>query len=145
MTPDRRRHRLSLAAESGVGSPVTRSGSPASTVSARRPWGSAVGVSDITTHRTVSLPAGDGDPDPREASLAFIGTATVLIRCGGFTFLTDPNFLHQGEHAKLGYGLRSRRLTQPALRIEELPQLDFIVLSHHHGDHFDDVAAAQLD
>jgi L-ascorbate metabolism protein UlaG (beta-lactamase superfamily) len=77
-------------------------------------------------------------------SLTFIGTATVLVRLGPFTFLTDPNFLHQGEHAKLGYGLRSRRLTQPAMTIAELPPLDFVVLSHHHGDHFDDVAAAEL-
>jgi hypothetical protein len=39
----------------------------------------------------------------------FIGTATVLVEYAGFTILTDPNFLHQGEHARLGYGLRSRR------------------------------------
>ena len=80
-----------------------------------------------------------------EAELTFIGTATVLLRYGGFTLLTDPNFLHRGDVAKLGYGLRSRRLTEPAMTIDELPPLDFIILSHHHGDHFDEVAAAQLD
>jgi L-ascorbate metabolism protein UlaG (beta-lactamase superfamily) len=79
-----------------------------------------------------------------DASMTFIGTATVLYRIAGFTFLTDPNFLHRGDHAKLGYGLRSRRRTEPALSIAELPPLDFVVLSHHHGDHFDDVAAAEL-
>ncbi len=86
-----------------------------------------------------------GDPDFRAGELLFIGTATVLLRYGGFTVLTDPNFLHRGDHAKLGYGLRSRRLTEPALSIAELPPLDFVVLSHHHGDHFDEVATAQLD
>jgi L-ascorbate metabolism protein UlaG (beta-lactamase superfamily) len=85
------------------------------------------------------------EPQLTSGSLTFIGTATVLARCGGFTFLTDPNFLHQGDHAKLGYGLRSRRLTEPAMSIDELPPLDFVVLSHHHGDHFDDVAAERLD
>jgi len=79
------------------------------------------------------------------AELVFIGTATVLLRCAGFTILTDPNFLHQGDHAKLGYGLRSKRLTEPAMTIADLPPLDFVVLSHHHGDHFDDVAVAELD
>ncbi len=88
-------------------------------------------------------PAGEADFGSGE--LLFIGTATVLLRYGGFTVLTDPNFLHRGDHAKLGYGLRSKRLTEPAMTIAELPPLDFIVLSHHHGDHFDQVASAQLD
>ncbi len=80
-----------------------------------------------------------------EGEITFIGTATVLLRYGGFTILTDPNFLHAGEHAYLGLGVRSKRLTEPAMSIEELPPLDLIVLSHHHGDHFDDVAARLLD
>jgi L-ascorbate metabolism protein UlaG (beta-lactamase superfamily) len=76
--------------------------------------------------------------------LTFIGTATVLLRIGGFTVLTDPNFLHQGQHAKLGYGLRSKRLTEPAMALADLPPLDLVLLSHHHGDHFDEVAADGL-
>jgi L-ascorbate metabolism protein UlaG (beta-lactamase superfamily) len=83
--------------------------------------------------------------DPREGSLLFIGTATVLVRFAGFTVLTDPNFLHRHEVVRLGYGLRSRRLTEPAMQIEQLPGLDLIVLSHFHEDHFDRVAEARLD
>jgi L-ascorbate metabolism protein UlaG (beta-lactamase superfamily) len=93
----------------------------------------------------ITLPAGGPEVLGAAGELTFIGTATVLVRYGGFTFLTDPNFLHQGEFAKLGYGLRSKRLTEPSMRIAELPALDFVVLSHHHGDHFDEVAAAELD
>jgi hypothetical protein len=52
----------------------------------------------------------------------FIATATVLLRVGRFTLLTDPNFLHQGQHAKLGYGPRSRRLTEPARTIDQPPR-----------------------
>jgi L-ascorbate metabolism protein UlaG (beta-lactamase superfamily) len=79
------------------------------------------------------------------AEITFIGTATVLLRWGGFTFLTDPNFLHAGDHVYLGKGLVSKRLTNPAMEIDELPPLDFVLLSHHHGDHFDRVAASRLD
>ncbi|MBV9412573.1 MAG: hypothetical protein JO148_13315, partial [Acidimicrobiia bacterium] len=57
----------------------------------------------------------------------------------------DPNFLRRGERAYVGMGLTTKRLTDPALSIEELPPLDFVVLSHHHGDHFDRVAASGLD
>ncbi|MFY1693256.1 MBL fold metallo-hydrolase [Plantactinospora sp. WMMB782] len=70
----------------------------------------------------------------------FVGNATVLLRLGGFTLLTDPNFLTAGQRAYLGYGLWTRRRTDPALRIDELPPVDGVVLSHLHGDHFDRLA-----
>ncbi|HEY0938407.1 MAG TPA: MBL fold metallo-hydrolase [Trebonia sp.] len=77
--------------------------------------------------------------------ITFIGTATTVISFAGFTILTDPNFLHRGDRAYLGLGLSTRRLTEPAQSIGQLPALDFIVLSHHHGDHFDWIAARDLD
>ncbi|MFI9150491.1 MBL fold metallo-hydrolase [Streptomyces sp. NPDC053367] len=75
----------------------------------------------------------------------FIGNATVLLRYGRLTLLTDPNFLHRGQYAYLGYGLLSRRLTEPAVDIAELPRLDAVVLSHLHGDHWDRRARGELD
>jgi L-ascorbate metabolism protein UlaG (beta-lactamase superfamily) len=78
-------------------------------------------------------------------TLTFIGTATTLLRFGPFTVLTDPNFLHRGQYAYLGKGLVSRRRTDPALSIAQLPPLDAIVLSHMHGDHWDRVAKRDLD
>jgi L-ascorbate metabolism protein UlaG (beta-lactamase superfamily) len=80
-----------------------------------------------------------------EPSLTFIGTATTLLRCAGMTVLTDPNFLHRGQRAYLGYGLWSRRLTEPYLTPAQLPGLDGVVLSHLHGDHWDRVARRGLD
>jgi L-ascorbate metabolism protein UlaG (beta-lactamase superfamily) len=77
--------------------------------------------------------------------LTFIGNATVLLRWGPFTVLTDPNFLHAGQRVHLGYGLLSRRLLEPAMSVEELPDLDAVVLSHLHGDHWDRVAQRSLD
>jgi L-ascorbate metabolism protein UlaG (beta-lactamase superfamily) len=84
-------------------------------------------------------------PAPLEPSVEFIGTATTLLRIGPFTVLTDPNFLHRGQYAWLGHGLVSKRLTDPALRVEQLPDLDLILLSHLHGDHWDRVARRGLD
>jgi L-ascorbate metabolism protein UlaG (beta-lactamase superfamily) len=92
----------------------------------------------------IRLPGEDGGSSLREGSVLFIGTATTLIRYGGFTLLTDPNFLHAGEHVHLGYGLTSERLTNPAMEVSDLPPLDLCVLSHMHGDHWDQVAQTRL-
>nr|WP_243715658.1 MBL fold metallo-hydrolase [Micromonospora sp. KC207] len=80
-----------------------------------------------------------------QPEVTFVGTATTVLRVGGFTLLTDPNFLHRGQRAYLGRGLWSRRRTDPALEIAQLPALDAVVLSHLHGDHFDRVARRELD
>jgi L-ascorbate metabolism protein UlaG (beta-lactamase superfamily) len=77
--------------------------------------------------------------------LHFVGTATTVIDLGSFTLLTDPNFLHRGQRAYLGWGLSSRRLTDPAIRADQLPSLDAVLLSHLHGDHFDRVSRRHLD
>lgn len=84
-------------------------------------------------------------PDVERGSIFFVGTATMLIEFAGFTVLTDPNFLHQGRDVRLGYGLCSRRLTDPALEISDLPDLDLVLLSHLHEDHWDRVAKAHFD
>jgi L-ascorbate metabolism protein UlaG (beta-lactamase superfamily) len=77
--------------------------------------------------------------------ITFVGTATTIISVAGFSILTDPNFLHRGDRAYVGMGLSTKRVTEPALSVQQLPELDFIVLSHHHGDHFDRIAARDLD
>jgi L-ascorbate metabolism protein UlaG (beta-lactamase superfamily) len=86
-----------------------------------------------------------GPADFDEGEVYFIGNATTLIRFGGLTILTDPAFLHKGEHVYLGHGIWARREVEPACQIADLPPIDLIVLSHYHGDHFDDVAARELD
>jgi L-ascorbate metabolism protein UlaG (beta-lactamase superfamily) len=80
-----------------------------------------------------------------EGEIYFIGNATTLIRFAGLTILTDPAFLHKGEHVDLGHGIWARREVEPACQIADLPPVDLVVLSHYHGDHFDDVAATELD
>jgi L-ascorbate metabolism protein UlaG (beta-lactamase superfamily) len=80
-----------------------------------------------------------------KGSIFFIGNATVLIKVAGFTILTDPTFIHMHQKVHLGYGLKTTRLTNPAMEITDLPPLDLIVLSHFHGDHFDQVAIKGLD
>src|SRR5918998_6003564 len=95
--------------------------------------------------REIKIPATSDITDLTKGSIYFIGNATVLIRWAGFTFLTDPTFIHMHEKVHLGPGLYSERMTNPAMEVSELPPLDFILLSHFHGDHFDQVAIRELD
>ncbi|HEY0380461.1 MAG TPA: hypothetical protein VGC87_26345 [Pyrinomonadaceae bacterium] len=69
----------------------------------------------------LTLGAGAG-ADFSAGSIFFVGTATVILRYAGFTILTDPNFLHAGDHVHLGYGLTAERLTNPAIELEDLPR-----------------------
>lgn len=83
--------------------------------------------------------------DRTRGSVYFVGNATVIIRYAGFTILTEPNFLHRGDHVHLGYGMTATRRTEPAITMEELPSLDFVLLSHMHEDHFDREVERKLD
>jgi L-ascorbate metabolism protein UlaG (beta-lactamase superfamily) len=71
------------------------------------------------------------------ASLLFIGTATTLLHYHSLTLLTDPNFLHAGDHVHLGPGVTGTRKTNPFIDLEALPDIDVVLLSHYHADHFD--------
>lgn len=93
----------------------------------------------------ITLAADGSASDGSTGSIFFIGNATVLIRYGGLTILTDPTFIHKHGQVPIGYGLSATRLTNPAMEISELPPLDLVVLSHFHGDHFDQVAERELD
>src|SRR5258708_4039388 len=94
--------------------------------------------------KTLILPPRAESFNLQQGSLYFVGTATVILRYAGLTILTDPNFLHQGDHVHLGYGLTSRRLTNPAMDFEQLPDIDLVVLSHMHEDHFDRLVQQRL-
>ncbi|MDN4059970.1 MBL fold metallo-hydrolase [Massilia sp. YIM B02769] len=94
---------------------------------------------------TLKLPAGDPAAESEQnGNVQFIGTATVLIRYRGLTIMTDPNFLHKGEHVHLGYGLTSQRRTNPAIDFDKLPPIDLVILSHMHDDHFDKLVQEKL-
>jgi L-ascorbate metabolism protein UlaG (beta-lactamase superfamily) len=87
----------------------------------------------------------DQAADFSHGEVYFIGNATTLIRFGGLTILTDPAFMHAGTHTYLGHGIWTRRDVEPACQVADLPPVDLILLSHYHGDHFDEAAARDLD
>jgi L-ascorbate metabolism protein UlaG (beta-lactamase superfamily) len=98
----------------------------------------------MSANEPLEIPAKQ-PPDLAEGIIMLVGNATTIIRFAGFTILTDPTFLHQGDHVHLGEGMYARREVEPACQPADLPPLDLCVLSHFHGDHFDQVAIDELD
>jgi L-ascorbate metabolism protein UlaG (beta-lactamase superfamily) len=77
--------------------------------------------------------------------LIHIGTATVLLEIGSLRLLTDPVFDPAGGHYFFGYGTSSVKLTDPAIRAEDLGKIDAVLLSHdHHEDNLDRAGRALL-
>jgi L-ascorbate metabolism protein UlaG (beta-lactamase superfamily) len=80
-----------------------------------------------------------------DLAATWIGHATVLLRVGGMTILTDPVMRNR---IGLGLGVITggpRRLVAPALAINALPKLDLILLSHAHFDHLDRPTLVRLN
>src|SRR5688500_6570803 len=79
-----------------------------------------------------------------ELAAAWIGHATVLLRVGGQTILTDPVL---SNRVGIGLGLFTagpRRFCAPALSVKELPPIDLVLVSHAHFDHLDRPTLARL-
>ena len=77
--------------------------------------------------------------------LTHIGTATLLLEIGSLRLLTDPVFDPAGGHYFFGYGTSSIKLTDPAVRPENLGKIDAVLLSHdHHEDNLDRAGRALL-
>lgn len=70
--------------------------------------------------------------DDVNASLMFIGTASTILEWKDIRLMTDPNFLRKGDRVQKGPGVTSKRLTDPAIDLYDLPRIDVVLLSNYH-------------
>ncbi|MFJ7975693.1 MBL fold metallo-hydrolase [Peribacillus sp. NPDC096379] len=62
-------------------------------------------------------------------SITWIGHSTFLLQLGGVNILTDPVWAKwQGTQ---------KRMTEPGLSFDQLPDIDIVIISHSHYDHLD--------
>ena len=73
-------------------------------------------------------------PDPARIQVTWVGHATFLLQLSGLNFLTDP---HWSDRASPVQWTGPRRLVPPAIRFDDLPPIDAVLVSHNHYDHLD--------
>jgi L-ascorbate metabolism protein UlaG (beta-lactamase superfamily) len=73
--------------------------------------------------------------DPADAlRITFVNHSTFLIQCFGVNLLTDPIW---SERASPFTWTGPKRMRSPAIRLEDLPRIHAVLLSHDHYDHMD--------
>ncbi|XOV86373.1 MAG: MBL fold metallo-hydrolase [Pseudomonadota bacterium] len=74
-------------------------------------------------------------------SVTFINHASFLIQVDGLNILTDPVYSNRvSPFAFAG----PQRVHLPGVRLEDLPPIDVVLISHNHYDHLDEATLIQL-
>jgi N-acyl-phosphatidylethanolamine-hydrolysing phospholipase D len=67
-------------------------------------------------------------------TVTWIGHATLLVQLEHVTFLTDPTWSNRPSPVPV-FG--PKRFVEPGLAFDDLPEIDFVLISHNHYDHLD--------
>lgn len=90
----------------------------------------------LSIERTEKTVEADLKNNRSDMSITWIGHSTFLIQLNGINILTDPVWAE-----RMGV---QKRLTKPGLQIQDLPDIDFVLISHGHYDHLDFASIKQL-
>lgn len=72
----------------------------------------------------------------KKLAITWIGHSSFLIQIDNINILTDPIF---GNLTPL-----FKRLVPPGITIEDLPKIDYVIISHNHPDHMDSSSLKKL-
>ena len=73
-------------------------------------------------------------PSTDKIRVSFIGHVTFLIQTNNINILTDPVWATRASPFK---SIGPKRVIAPGVKLENLPKIDIIVISHNHYDHLD--------
>lgn len=74
--------------------------------------------------------------------ITWINHATMLIQMNGVNLLTDPIW---SKRASPLWFMGPKRITNAGIKIEELPNIDYVLIHHDHYDHLDYPTIKQLE
>lgn len=105
-----------------------------------KPWSNHEAFSDQIPWQPLNLEAVHNPPD--QPQISWLGHSTFLIQYRGVNLLTDPVFSERTS--PFGF-IGPKRYTKHAVDYSELPQIDYVVISHNHYDHLDTDAIELLN
>jgi L-ascorbate metabolism protein UlaG (beta-lactamase superfamily) len=73
--------------------------------------------------------------------ITFVNHSTFLIQVDGLNILTDPVWSKRTSPFQWA---GPKRMRPPGIRLEDLPEIDIILLSHNHWDHLDIVTVKEI-
>lgn len=77
-----------------------------------------------------------------EVQITWFGHSSLLLQMHGKNILIDPVFSERSSPVSF---VGSRRFSDAPVKVDELPQIDFLVLSHDHYDHLDYNVIKEID
>jgi L-ascorbate metabolism protein UlaG (beta-lactamase superfamily) len=79
------------------------------------------------------------------ASIQFIRNATLILHYNGKKILVDPMFFPKGAFDPIAGKERNPMVELPISVEEIIKDIDLVLVTHTHPDHFDPVAMEALD
>lgn len=70
-----------------------------------------------------------------DIAVTFINHSTLLIQVDGLNILTDPIYANRASPFQWA---GPKRIHDPGIALEDLPEIDVILISHNHYDHLDE-------
>lgn len=96
------------------------------------------GAPELTPNDGTLLRKNEQDSTP---TVTWVGHATLLVQMENLTFLTDP--IWSKRPSPISW-LGPNRFVKPGISIDNLPEIDFVLISHNHYDHLDLPTLLQL-
>ncbi|MCQ2240203.1 MBL fold metallo-hydrolase [Treponema sp.] len=81
-------------------------------------------------------------PSERDFTFTWYGHSTFMIQMHGKNILIDPVFTERISPVSWA---GPKKFTKPSVGTEDLPEIDFLVLSHDHYDHLDYKFIREID
>jgi len=100
----------------------------------------------ISPPESYTFPLAENNPaflqsNRSQNTLTWIGHATVLLQLNGKNILTDPHFSKRASPVQWA---GPPRVVPPGVAFEDLPQIDFVLISHDHYDSLDESTISRL-